>query len=63
MDAYDGVNLNPLEVVFVKVKGFLLQADWIAPKTLQTYDRWLSHQVCELSPINVLMLDSTVGFC
>lgn len=45
VDAYDGINLNPLEVVFVKVKGFLLQADWSAPKTSQTYDRWLSHQV------------------
>ena len=45
VDAYDGVNLNPLEVVFVKVKGFLLQTDWPAPKISQTYDRWLSHQV------------------
>ncbi|KAA6422349.1 MAG: hypothetical protein FRX49_07819, partial [Trebouxia sp. A1-2] len=40
VDAYDGVNLNPLEVVFIKVKSFLLQADWPAPKTSQTYDRW-----------------------
>ena len=45
VEAYDGINLNPLEVVFIKVKGFLLQADWTAPKTSQTYDRWLSHQV------------------
>lgn len=45
VDAYDGINLNPLEVVFVKVKGFLLQADWTAPRMSQTYDRWLSHQV------------------
>ena len=45
VDAYDGINLNPLEVVFVKVKSFLLQADWKAPKMSQTYDRWLSHQV------------------
>ncbi|KAL3163355.1 hypothetical protein ABBQ32_009744 [Trebouxia sp. C0010 RCD-2024] len=45
VDAYDGINLNPLEVVFVKVKSFLLQADWTAPKMSQTYDRWLSHQV------------------
>ena len=45
VDAYDGINLNPLEVVFVKVKGFVLQSDWPAPKTSQTYDRWLSHQV------------------
>ncbi|KAL3131963.1 hypothetical protein ABBQ38_007659 [Trebouxia sp. C0009 RCD-2024] len=41
VDAYDGINLNPLEVVFVKVKSFLLQADWTAPKMSQTYDRWL----------------------
>ena len=45
VDAYDGINLNPLEVVFIKVKGFMLQADWTAPKASQTYDRWLSHKV------------------
>lgn len=45
VDAYDGVNLNPLEVVFIKVKSFLLQADWPAPKTSQTYDRWRTFKV------------------
>ena len=45
VDAYDGINLNPLEVVFIKVKSFLLQAKWTAPVTSQTYDRWASHEV------------------
>ncbi len=45
VDAYDGVNLNPLEVVFIKVKSFLLQADWPAPKMSQTYDRWSTFKV------------------
>ena len=45
VDVYDGINLNPLEVVFVKVKVSMLQADWAAPKASQTHDRWLSHQV------------------
>lgn len=45
VDAYDGVNLNPLEVVFVKVKSFLLQGTWTSPVTSQTYDRWKSHEV------------------
>ena len=45
VDAYDGINLNPLEVVFIKVKSFLLQADWTAPKMSQTYDRWSSFKV------------------
>ena len=43
--AYDGVDLNPMEVLFVKVKSFLLQAAWVAPTWAQTYDRWLTRQV------------------
>ena len=43
--AYDGVDLNPMEVLFVKVKTFLLQAAWVAPTWAQTYDRWLTRQV------------------
>ena len=45
VDAYDGVNLHPLEVLFVKVKTFMLQAAWTAPVTSQAYDRWSSHKV------------------
>ena len=45
VDAYDGVNLHPLEVLFVKVKAFMLQAAWTAPVTSQVYDRWSSHKV------------------
>lgn len=45
INAYDGINLNPLEVFFTQVKVAMLQADWTAPKATQTYDRWLSHKV------------------
>jgi len=45
MDMYDGINLSPLEVVFVKLKDYMLQADWTTPKTSQTYDMWRSHEV------------------
>ncbi len=45
MDMYDGVNLSPLEVVFVKVKHSMLQAGWTAPKTSQTYDKWRADEV------------------
>ena len=45
VDMYDGVNLTPLEVMFVKVKDYMLQANWAASKTSQAYDRWSSHEV------------------
>ncbi|KAK9816513.1 hypothetical protein WJX72_001363 [[Myrmecia] bisecta] len=40
--AYDGIELNPMEVVFVKVKDFLLDVGWVAPTMATTYDRWIS---------------------
>ena len=40
--AYDGLLLNPLEVLFVKVKAFQMQADWMSALMAGTYDRWLS---------------------
>ena len=43
--AYDGIYLNPLEVLFVKVKGFTIDGDWTSPKMAATYDRWATHQV------------------
>ena len=45
MDMYDGVNLSPLEVVFVKVKRSMLQAGWTTPKTSQIYDKWRADEV------------------
>ena len=49
--AYDGITLNPLEVVFVKVKDFTLDIDWTSPLMAATYDRWLSFQVILGQPI------------
>ena len=43
--AYDGLALNPLEVMFVKVKGFQLQADWASAQLASTYQRWLASRV------------------
>ena len=43
--AYDGIYLNPMEVLFVKVKGFTIDGDWTSPKMAATYDRWISQQV------------------
>jgi len=40
--AYDGLLLNPLEVLFVKVKGFQVHIDWMSAMMATTYDRWLS---------------------
>ena len=40
--AYDGLLLNPLEVLFVKVKAFQMQTDWMSALMARTYDRWLS---------------------
>ncbi len=45
--SYDGLVLNPLEVVFVKVKGFQVQGGWLSAQSAMTYDRWLSSEVSE----------------
>lgn len=43
--AYDGIQLNPMEVLFVKVKGFLRESGWISTQMATTYSRWISSQV------------------
>ena len=43
--AYDGVMINPFEVLFVKVKGFHLESDWITSKMAVTYDAWKQTKV------------------
>ena len=42
---YDGLPLNPLEVMFVKVKDFQIEGDWMSTHLATTYDRWLELQV------------------
>lgn len=42
---YDGLPLNPLEVMFVKVKDFQVEGDWMSTLLATTYDRWLELQV------------------
>ncbi len=43
--SFDGMSLNPLEVMFVKMKGSLLDQGSSAATTVQTLDRWMQHQV------------------
>ena len=47
-NSFDGVSLNPLEVIFVKVKGYLLELEWTTPTLADAVDRWMHHQVCAL---------------
>jgi hypothetical protein len=44
-NALDGVNLDPLEAVFVKVKAHLLELRWPAQRAAAAYDRWLAAEV------------------
>ena len=37
--------LNPLEVMFVKVKDFQLEGNWMSTHLAATYGRWLEEQV------------------
>eukprot|EP00884_Botryococcus_braunii_P008291 jgi/Botrbrau1/17463/Bobra.0054s0050.1 len=41
---YDGISINPLEVMFVKVKRAMLEAGWEQVRQATKYDAWLSLQ-------------------
>ncbi len=43
--SFDGMALHPLEVMFVKMKGILLDQGLPAATTVETLDRWMQHQV------------------
>ena len=45
--AYDGVMINPLEVLFVKMKSYHLESDWISSRMAETYERWQRNQVTQ----------------
>ena len=55
---YDGISLNPFEVLFVKTKGVLLGNDWSYSTLATKYDQWMSAKVCTLQQTahNVLCL-------
>lgn len=42
---YDGINLSPFEVMFVKIKDYLLQANWTAAATVKKYTDWAHSKV------------------
>ncbi len=56
---YDGISLNPFEVLFVKTKGVLLGNDWSYSTLATKYDQWMAAQVCKLQQtvLNALCLD------
>ncbi|KAK9810073.1 hypothetical protein WJX72_004380 [[Myrmecia] bisecta] len=39
---YDGLSMDPLEVVFVKVKSYLLDLKWTGSTKAAKYDRWVT---------------------
>ena len=43
--AYDGLLLNPMEVVFVKVKRFQQEANWGSARLANAYSRWMEQEV------------------
>lgn len=42
---YDGISLNPYEVMFVKVKGILLGLGWTSMQYAVKYGHWMDQQV------------------
>ena len=42
---YDGTSLSPTEVVFIKFKDSLLEADWPSMQAASAYSRWMDAQV------------------
>ncbi len=43
---YDGISLHPYEVLFVKVKDFMLQQQWSTATSAVKYDAWSNPWVC-----------------
>ena len=42
---YDGISIDPFEVMFVKVKEILIKQGWIYAVRARQYDAWLTEQV------------------
>ena len=61
---YDGVLLNPMEVVFVKVKSFQQEANWGSARLAATYSRWMAQEVRALPilPGCMVVLDVLHGW-
>ncbi len=53
-DHYDGVSLNPMEVLFVKVKEFMLDANWVSARLASHYDNWANSMVWVQTKLNKL---------
>lgn len=44
---YDGIDLSPFEIMFVKLKEFLLEANWTTATQGKKYSQWNMRQVRE----------------
>lgn len=42
---YDGITIDPFEVMFVKVKALLLERGWSYAVHASKYDAWLANKV------------------
>lgn len=42
---YDGINLSPFEVMFVKMKEYLLEANWTTATEIKKYTEWARDRV------------------
>ena len=42
---YDGIDLSPFEIMFVKLKEFLLEANWTTAAQGKKYSQWSTDRV------------------
>ena len=63
--AYDGLFLNPLEVVFVKVKRFQREANWGSARLADAYSGWMDQEVRPIACFiaDFLTCDHTYAIC
>ena len=43
---YDGISVNPFEIMFVPMDTAIVENGWTYAKQSAVYDSWLSLQVC-----------------
>ncbi len=58
---YDGISLDPLEVMFVKFKRVLVQNKWANVLQARKYHEWMSSQVSSHDQENCSYLESPAG--
>lgn len=56
---YDGITLNPFEVMFVKTKEVLLANEWTYAILAEKYDSWIQAQASTCG-LGYVLLPSTI---